>query len=86
MVHELKIVNPYFRKVALGIKTFELRKNDRDFKQFDWLVLKEYDSISNKYSGNYVKAMVIYMLKNYKGIEKGYCILGLKITDVYVND
>jgi len=86
MIHELKTVNPYFRKVALGIKTFELRKNDRNFKQFDELILKEYDAKNKTYSGNFIRATVKYMIEGYEGLEKGYCILGIRVNEININD
>ena len=41
MIHELKIWNEYFEEVFMGYKTFEVRKNDRDFKKGDTLILKK---------------------------------------------
>lgn len=37
MVHELKIAPEYFKDVRTGLKKFEIRKNDRDFKVGDRL-------------------------------------------------
>lgn len=34
-LHELKIKHEYLEAVSLGIKTFELRKNDRDYQVGD---------------------------------------------------
>lgn len=41
--HELKIWPKYFRHVVTGKKTFEYRKNDRDFCFGDTVILREYD-------------------------------------------
>lgn len=35
VTHELKILLPYYHEVAAFRKTFEIRKNDRDFKKGD---------------------------------------------------
>jgi hypothetical protein len=40
--HELKTWPKYFKAVQKGEKTFELRKNDRDFKKGDILILREF--------------------------------------------
>jgi hypothetical protein len=41
-VHELKTWPEYFKAIKKGEKTFELRKNDRDFEKGDILVLREF--------------------------------------------
>lgn len=41
--HELKVHPKYFNRLVSGQKSFEIRKNDRDFQIGDILVLKEYD-------------------------------------------
>lgn len=41
-VHELKLDDVYFNDVRDGIKTFEIRKNDRDFQAGDLLALSRY--------------------------------------------
>ena len=37
--HELKTLERYWRRVEMGVKTFEIRKNDRDFQVGDMLRL-----------------------------------------------
>ena len=49
MVHELKILPNYFYDVVSGIKTFEVRFNDRDFQLGDQLLLKEYFKDTDTY-------------------------------------
>lgn len=73
-IHELKIKPVYFEAVKEGIKTFELRKDDRNFKVGDILLLREWE---HKYSGRKIKKKVIYILKEIEGIEIGYCVLAL---------
>lgn len=73
-IHELKIKPVYFEAIKEGIKTFELRKDDRNFKVGDILLLREWE---HKYSGRKIKKKVIYILKEIEGIEIGYCILAL---------
>ena len=34
-LHELKILHPYLVDITIGNKTFELRKNDRDYQVGD---------------------------------------------------
>lgn len=42
---------------AVGVKRFEVRKNDRDFKVGDILVLQEYDPEADTYIGGIVSAI-----------------------------
>lgn len=43
MKHELKIWPQYFKPVIDGLKTFEVRKNDRGFQAGDIVSLQEWD-------------------------------------------
>ena len=76
-IHELKINPLYYSYVESGIKTFEIRKNDRDFKIGDVLHLKEYTK--NCYSGNEILCEITYILKDINGLESGYSILGIEV-------
>lgn len=86
MIHELKILPKYFKDVIYFKKTFEIRKNDRNFKIDDALILKEYDPNTKTFTGNYATAKVKYVLKDKdfpSGIKEGYCIIGLNLQEVY---
>lgn len=58
MEHELKIWPQYYKRVADGTKTFEIRENDRGFQQGDTVILREWNP-------NEVNSVD-------KGIPKGY--------------
>lgn len=69
--HELKIYPKYFEAILDGKKTFEIRKDDRDFQVGDSIVLKEWDNI--KYSGREIQAIIKYMLDDaFIGLAEGY--------------
>ncbi len=74
--HRLKTAPMYFEDLLSGIKTFELRKNDRDFKVGDILMLKEFKD--GEHTGREIKAEITYMLEDYTGLTEKYCILGIK--------
>jgi ASC-1-like (ASCH) protein len=83
-LHELKTWPEYFQAVARGDKTFEVRKNDRDFRVGDELLLKEYQPSyacldREYYTGRVLHRYVSYVLHGGNfGIEEGYVILGLQ--------
>lgn len=72
--HELKILPEYFEKVAIGIKTFEIRKNDRDFKVGDTIFLREFEN--GHYGGRNVVAKITY-ITDYEQKE-GYVVFGIQ--------
>lgn len=76
-VHQIRLAKPYFDDVANGIKTFELRKNDRGYKKGDILEMMEF--ADGKNTGRMVKVLVTYILEDYTGIEDGYCIMATKL-------
>ncbi|HBG3698040.1 TPA: DUF3850 domain-containing protein, partial [Clostridioides difficile] len=66
----------YFKEVVNGNKNFEVRKNDRDFKKGDLLVLQEFDG--REYTGLETRKEIIYVLDNSDYLQNGYVILGIK--------
>ena len=78
MVHELKIQPKYFKMVKWGIKKFELRKDDRNYKVGDLITLREYEN--GEYTGKEIKNLPIWCILRdcpEYGLKEGYCILGL---------
>ena len=79
--HFLRTINPYFHQVWMDNKKFEVRKNDRDFKAGDVLVLKEYDE-KNGYLGRLIFANISYVLEGGQyGVDEDYCIMSIDVFD-----
>ena len=79
MNHHIKSWPEYFQALLDGEKTFEARKNDRDYQAGDFLTIKEYDPAKNAYTGRALHARVHYVLYGgHFGLAPGYCILSLK--------
>lgn len=78
-VHQIRLAATYYDDVVSGRKTFELRKNDRDYRTGHALELMEFHD--GKYTGRVIHADIIYMLEDYTGLEEGYCILGILVRD-----
>jgi hypothetical protein len=82
MIHELKTWPQFFQDVKQGIKAFEIRKNDRNFKVDDILILREYNLETDTYSGDQIYCQVTYLLEGGQfGINHGYCIMQIEHTD-----
>jgi len=78
-VHNLKIWPEYYRKVANGKKTFEIRRNDRDFKTGDILVLKEWHPKKEEYTGRFMEVRVTYSDDELPGLLDGFIALGIEV-------
>lgn len=74
-VHDVKLGTTFFDDVKTGRKTFELRKNDRGYKEGDTIVMHEYKDGTT--TGRAIEKKIVYMLEGFAGLEDGYCILGL---------
>lgn len=83
MNHELKTWPMYFKEVVRGTKTFEVRRNDRNFKEGDIVALKEFDPDLREYTGREVLKMVGFVLVNEEFVKAGTCVFSLIEPDVY---
>ncbi|WP_294288528.1 ASCH/PUA domain-containing protein [uncultured Chryseobacterium sp.] len=79
MTHELKTHPEYFVATLLGEKNFEVRKDDRNYQRGDELLLKEYNPITEEYTGRMLQRRITYILRGgIFGIEKGYCVMNIE--------
>jgi len=86
MKHELKTWPKYFHQILIGNKTFEARKNDRDFKVGDELILREWDPTSG-YTPQMVTRKVTHILYGPGwGVEAGYCVMSLNNVNFKEDD
>lgn len=74
--HHLKILPKYYMDVECGIKSFEIRFNDRGFKVGDILYLEEY--CGGEATGRMLMREVCYMIDDPAYCKEGYVVLGLK--------
>ena len=81
IIHELKTINPYFTQIWLGMKTFEIRYNDRSYNVGDFLLLKEYNpnNLTMKYSFREILCEVTSILRDKYMLGKGYVVMSIKI-------
>lgn len=78
-IHKLKTTQPYFDDIHSRDKFFEIRKNDRDFKVGDYLILILYDEKENKYKDSLMVRKITY-ITDYSQ-KDGYVVLGICETN-----
>ena len=79
-IHKLKLNDKYYEDSERGIKTFEIRKNDRNYKIGDVLELREYVKDIRGlayYTGNVHWKIITYILDDGLYLAPGYVCLGL---------
>ena len=76
--HFLKTEMEYWQAIKRGEKTFEVRKNDRNFKLHDIVYLQE--TVCGIYTGMELppKEIVYILYGGVFGIDKDYCVFQLK--------
>lgn len=85
-VHEIKSWPEFFADLLGDRKTFELRKNDRNYRVGDLLLIREWEPRREEYTGRQLTRRVTYVLygagvgaiEPLKGLAVGYAILGLE--------
>ena len=77
-VHELKILPYYFAPVQSGLKTFEIRKNDRNFQTGEYVWLRECNPAFRGYSGEFVLVQIVYLLDDVKMLKDNYVAFSFK--------
>jgi hypothetical protein len=73
--HHLKTETEYYQAVEKGLKTFELRINDRNFQVGDMVYLEE--TVKTTYTGRKLppKEIKYIMFGGKYGLDKDYVIL-----------
>jgi hypothetical protein len=87
--HELKSWSQFFRPIAAGERAHELRRNDRDYRVGDRVLLREYDPASETYSGSFCEAVITSMTSrdvpcavSDQGLNPDFCILSVRVLTV----
>ncbi|KQT89319.1 hypothetical protein ASG49_16185 [Marmoricola sp. Leaf446] len=86
-IHEVKSWSEFFRPIAAGERSHELRRNDRDYQVGDFLILREYDPKLGHYTGSVCEALVTSMTSRERpcavsdeGLHPDFCILSIRVT------
>lgn len=78
MTHTIKIRTEYYDAVLAGRKKFELRRDDRFFREGDSVILEEWNAPEEKYTGRWQQVEISYVLRGCPeyGLMPGFCIFG----------
>ena len=95
--HHLKTATCHFIPALLGLKQAEVRYDDRDYQEGDFVYLYEVDAKGNytntepvdgvptaldgKGEPKCVKAKITHVLRDFEGLSEGYCMLSLEYLD-----
>jgi hypothetical protein len=78
--HDIKSWPEHFAASAAGLKPFEVRKNDRDYRVGDRITLHEWIPLGageGRYTGRTLELDVIFITRNAIGLQEGYVSMGL---------
>ena len=75
--HDLKTWKEFYEAIYDGKKTFEIRKNDRDFQVGDILVLHEFDTELGEQTGQWCSAEITYMTEWEQ--KDGYVVMAIDV-------
>ena len=85
-VIELKTWKEFFKPIEDGVKSWEIRNNDRNFQVGDILVLWEFDKGTLEYTGRFLIQRVILVAQNLPWLESGYvCMSIIPVVNTVIN-
>ncbi len=76
--HDLKIWPPFFQDLTAGVKTAEVRRNDRDFREGDSLLLREWDPLTGDYTRRFEMRTVRKVYDLYRFGCPGFVLMELQ--------
>jgi len=77
-IHVLKTWPEFMDAIGNREKTFEVRKNDRDFRVGDILHLREWFPVPGEWGSRNITCFVTYIMHGPRfGIEEGYCVMSI---------
>ncbi|WP_454151496.1 DUF3850 domain-containing protein [Microbacterium lacticum] len=87
-LHELKSWPEFFGPLSAGVRTHELRRNDRDYQIGDQLLLKEYLPDAESFTGAELLLEITSLTSSQipcavsaEGLHQDFCILSVTRPD-----
>lgn len=83
--HTLKTLPESYDAIYEGLKTWDFRKNDRNYQVGDTLRLLRWSPVSKLYTGEEMCRQVTWMLDGGRfGVPEGYCIMSLSESPAWI--
>lgn len=86
--HYVRSWSHFYKAIRDGLKTHDLRDDDRNYQVGDLICLQEYDNIEGRYTGQELWTEVTYITGRatpcaYSSavLQKGYVILSIRVVD-----
>jgi len=80
--HDIKVWHDEFVKIQEGSKRHEFRKNDRDYKTGQILLLRDFHPVGDKYLGGEIVARIEAISYGPEwGIPDGFCVFTIHVFD-----
>lgn len=85
-IHYVRSWSHLYDAIDAGFKVHDLRKNDRDYKVGDHLVLQRFDNTTGTFTGEELKVEITYITGrdhvpcafSSAVLDNNYCILSIK--------
>lgn len=76
--HELRCWPEHYAVIDTGVKTCELRLNDRNYQTGDTLLLREWEPVENGYTGRQLRVRVTHVLSGGPWLSPGYVAMSIQ--------
>jgi len=84
-VHHVKSWPQYFRAITTGQRTHDLRRNDRDYKVGDTMILEEFNPTTQAYTGHKCEVEITSITSmsqpcavSSEALDPAFCILSIR--------
>lgn len=77
-LHVLKCFSEYFQLIVEGKKNFEVRYNDRDYKDGDFLMLYETEEDTKNLTRKFTYVKITYILVGFEGLKEGWVCMSIR--------
>ena len=68
--------------VVGGDMSFQIRKNDRDFREGEMIFLKEFKK--GEFTGRAKPCRINLLLTNFEGLQEGYVLINIELVSLHI--